>query len=345
LLRTEAFRFIIVRYDHYSQVTKLKEDLEKKFPDRPIFSVDARWVDYRTLVDQYYELNRGFYFIENFEVILENPEIYTGFNQRRDKLAMYPNALIVLISSASGELYAGKIMEKMPDLWSFRSLLLDLKSENSALAPTENRDQEFLLVKAEQAASTLGGLTGKDKEKELNRLLERIAKTPETEFGFLITAYEQIAQLYEDLFVFEEAIAYYLKSEKILNEAEDKSKLAAIYNNLASIYDKKDDYDNALEYYLKEEKICLEEGDIAGLAATYYNMGTVLQSRGDWKQGDQLLILAGFIVHKHGMKDILQGIGLALERLMKRYGEQEFIAIGQRIYEERALKGGRKIDE
>ena len=137
LLRTEAFRFIIVRYNHYSLVTRLKEDLLQHFPERPQNTIDARKVDYRLLVNSYYKAKKGFFFVENFEEILNNPEIYSGLNQRRDKLALFPIALVVFISSSTDELFARKIMEKMPDLWSFRSLLLDLKTEDVQVTPTD----------------------------------------------------------------------------------------------------------------------------------------------------------------------------------------------------------------
>ena len=137
LLRTEAFRFIIIRYNHYSLVKQLKKDLLQHFPERLQNTVDARQTDYRSLVDNYYKSAKGFFFIENFDEILSNSEIYSGLNQRRDKLALFPIALIVFLPVSTEELFARKIMEKMPDLWSFRSLMLDLKMEDIEVTPTE----------------------------------------------------------------------------------------------------------------------------------------------------------------------------------------------------------------
>jgi hypothetical protein len=137
LLRTEAFRFIIVRYNHYSLVNRLKDDLLLHFPERPQNTINARNTDYRSLVDSYYKAENGFFFVENFDEVLSNPEIYSGLNQRRDKLALYPIALIVFISSSTDELFARQIMEKMPDLWSFRSLILDLKTHDVQVTPTD----------------------------------------------------------------------------------------------------------------------------------------------------------------------------------------------------------------
>jgi hypothetical protein len=142
LLQTEAFRFIIVRYNHYSLVNKMKDELLKRFPDRPQNTIDGSKTDYRSLVDSYYKAARGFFFIENFKEILASPEIYSGLNQRRDKLATYPIALIVFISSSTDELFARQIMENMPDLWSFRSLLMDLKVEDIKLSPPKKWHQK-----------------------------------------------------------------------------------------------------------------------------------------------------------------------------------------------------------
>lgn len=137
LLRTEAFRFIIIRYNHYSLINQLKEDLLRLFPGRSGFTVDGRDTNYRSLVDSFYKAARGFFFIENFDEVLAKPEIYSGLNQRRDKLAQYPIALIVFIYTSTDELFARHIMEKMPDLWSFRSLLLDLKVADIQVTPAE----------------------------------------------------------------------------------------------------------------------------------------------------------------------------------------------------------------
>jgi len=197
LLRTEAFRFIIVRYNHYSLVNQLKDDLSRLFPDRPQNTVDGRSTNYRLLVDSYYKIARGFFFIENFDEILANPEIYSGLNQRRDKLALYPIALIVFISSSTEELFARQIMEKMPDLWSFRSLLLDLTVDVAQLIQSENGNQYVASEPLDSLTSTLGGNNPEEKEKELNRLLKRVEEISENELNLLRVTYAQIAGLYE----------------------------------------------------------------------------------------------------------------------------------------------------
>jgi tetratricopeptide (TPR) repeat protein len=458
LLRTEAFRFIVARYDHYSLVTKLKADLSEQFPDRPVLTVDATRIDYRTLVDRYYELGSGFYFIENFEAVLENPEIYSGLNQRRDKLAKYPIALFGLISTTPDEQFARRVMEKMPDLWSFRSLLLDLKMAAPDHTTEEIRSKGLISKQDIKSTGTLGGSSIPEKKKELKRLLKRAASATSRDDSFLRTVYAQIARLYEDLFLYDKAIEYHQKIEKICQESDDKAGLAETYNNIGIIYRKKGEWDRALEYYLKSEKfrievgnkaglaasynnigliysikgewdkaleyylksekicieigyneglatsynnigliysnkgewdkaleyyfksekvsieigdkatlattysniggiygnkgewdkaleyylksekISIEVGDKAGLATTWFNLGTVLQQKGDHTRGDQFIILAGFIAINLGMKYDLQQMAWALEPLLKKLGEKQFMETGERLYAERVLQ-------
>ena len=272
LLRTEAFRFIIVRYNHYSLVTRLKEDLFQHFPERPQNTVDARNSDYRLLVDTYYKAEKGFFFVENFDEVLSNPEIYSGLNQRRDKLALYPIALIVFISSSTEELFARQIMEKMPDLWSFRSLLLDL---NQQIRQPLN---QYLSVDSPPERNSL-----ERKEKELSRLLNRITLVPKTEINFQKNAFEQIARLLVDLWRFDEALEYYLKLVMILIEIDDTISLGRIYNDIGLVYTYKKDFHKSLEYYHKSEDVRIKDGNEIALGTTYNNIGGVYSEKGEWE--------------------------------------------------------------
>lgn len=302
LLRTEAFRFIIVRYNHYSLVTRLKEDLLQCFPERPQNAIDARNADYRLLVDSYYKAERGFFFVENFDEILANSEIYSGLNQRRDKLAMYPIALIVFLSSSTNELYARQIMGKMPDLWSFRSLMLDLKIEDIQVTPIvewrQNLDIEQLdpYMQVAQTESDYKGikdrqsenvdyiLVGKTaKEKELDSLIARVNSVANNEINLQRSAYEQIAKLFVDLWRFDEAIEYYLKLERIKIELKDQVGLGTVYNDIGFIYSQKRDFKKSLEYYKKSEEIRSKEGNETALGTTYNNIGGVYSEIGDWE--------------------------------------------------------------
>ena len=207
LLRTEAFRFVIVRFNHYSFLRQLESDLQSRFPDRPFLKADAAASDYRSILDAYFSINRGFFFLENFDDVLkedrdslqrETPQmaannerrrqITAGLNLRRDKLAQSPIALFVFVPATTGELYAKTIMEKMPDLWSFRSLMLDLEKE-VATAVSDITPEKYI-PKAE--------IVNTD-DTELRRLISLLDNTPETELAYRLTLYPQIVNAANDL--------------------------------------------------------------------------------------------------------------------------------------------------
>ncbi len=313
LLRTEAFRFIIVRYNHYSLVTRLKEDLSQYFPERSQNAIDARNANYRKLVDSYYKAESGFFFVENFDAVLANPEIYSGLNQRRDKLAMYPIALIVFISSSSDELFARQIMEKMPDLWSFRSLLLDLKVEISKKKRNAELNQLQLFEPAPAYHSSSRGRSSA-KEKELNRLLKRVKKIAKNELGLQKALYEQIAKLYHDLYKHDEAIEYYYKLEQIAIETNDKLSLGNLYNKIGEIYDNKGEWDKAMTFLNKSLVIYAEEGDKLGLANVYSNIGLIHDNKGEWEKALEYLLKSveyfSELDDKEGLAILYSNIGL-----------------------------------
>ena len=195
LLRTEAFRFILVRYNHYSLVERLKADIHSQLPERPTGSADAAKSSYRELVDSYYQTKHGIFFIDNFEKVLTNPELSTGLNLRRDKLARYPIAMICFIAPGAPELFIREIMEKMPDLWSFNSLVLDLKQD----IKVQRADGTMKADGGNIAISSLGGRNVEVKLKELQRLQELVANTPATDIALVENLYGQIHILQRDL--------------------------------------------------------------------------------------------------------------------------------------------------
>ena len=203
LLRTSAFRFIIVRYNHYSLLQQLKQDLQQRFPERPFLAIDTKQTNYQQLTQAYYQLGSGFLLLEHFDDALKqqaNPEnrsdiaennqrrrdLCAGLNLRRDKLAQYPLALFVCMPATGDQLYGKLIMEQMPDLWSFRSYMLDMQRILPAIGITK-------AIETSQLPPEPITPTSEDAN-ELNRLQRLIANTSLEEIDYLRTLYPQLAQ-------------------------------------------------------------------------------------------------------------------------------------------------------
>ena len=301
LLRTEAFRFIIIQYNHHSIVKRIKDDLSGHFPDRPMYNVDGREIGYRSLVDNYYKLSRGFFLIENFEEILANPEIYAGLNQRRDKLALYPIALIVFISVGTQKLFAREIMKKMPDLWSYRSLILDLKIDNSQFTLSGNEEYNLELEHLDSFLSNQPIVSSKkvQKKKSNNKILDqknilirdkedqKLQKEPPRSTIQL----NETKKLNTPIIKFGENTTLEKKHE--LNRlllrvnsvsSTEKKYLRIAYEQIASLLVDLWQLDDAIVHYFKLEKIELELGDFEGLGTTYNNIGLIYTQKGEFKK-------------------------------------------------------------
>lgn len=224
LLHTPAFRFVLVYFNHYSLRQRLKEDLQYRFPEWPVAEADATKVSYRELADTFYDLEKGLFFIDNFEGVLAEPEKYTGLNLRRDKLAQYPIALICFISPGAQTLVARDIMEKMPDLWSFRSEMLDLKME---IIVDRQLNTERDGLRNTVQTSSLGGYDFTEKKTELQRLQKQVVKTTPEESSLIEMLLLQIKDIQTDIGLYVEAIE---TVDILLKEyKQDKEAIAVLY--------------------------------------------------------------------------------------------------------------------
>ncbi|WP_052700713.1 tetratricopeptide repeat protein [Methylocucumis oryzae] len=296
LLRTEAFRFIIVRYRHFSSVQRLQADLRQRFPDRPITTIDAALpaFDYRAFSQRYFTQTRGFFFIEHFDDVLKEQRdslgqetremaqhnerrrnITAGLNLRRDRLAQHPIALFVFIAGSAGELYAKTIMEKMPDLWSFRSLLMDLTyfPELSIDATAEALPMQSIKLSAINAEAE------PQSNEELARLLRNLQETPDTETAYRLTLYPQIAERQTDLGLYHAALATLdeWQQQAGQNQALILIKKADLLTTLGELQTGLTLHQQALNLYR-------QENDLANISLCYERIGSIYIELGDLAQ-------------------------------------------------------------
>ena len=341
LLKTEAFRFVIVRYNHYSLIKQLEQDLKRLFPTRSLQKIDAKKANYAQISKAYFAENDGFFFLENFgttlkeerdslgketsEMLTENERrrhITAGLNLRRDRLAKQPTALFVFIPATTDELYAKAIMEKMPDLWSFRSYLLDLEKEIESNFDTINdsKPNETILDTKPQKRSA-----------EFDRLLVLLAKTPQTEVAYRLTLYPQIVA---------EAIntGQYTQALETLDEWEMKvsnDEKGEIWVQKGDVYQTTGKLDKAMNWYDRAKKL-FEEGYATnpaserlknGLAISYERLGSIYQAQGNFEQALQYFkerAKLGEELHKSNpaSESLKNGLAISYEKLGSIYQAQ-----------------------
>lgn len=298
LLRTESFRFVIITYNHYSLVTRLKKEITSLFPDRNTATTNAEKVDFSQLFRTYKDLESGILFVDNFEDIIklrtdslgeETPEIAkdnarrrgitAGLNLRRDKLSKYPIALIVFISSATQELYMRTLMERMPDLWSFRSLVLELELEKEVgvAAAREVVTQLPLENIVESPTETA--------EAEIRRLEKLLQDIPLEEVAYRSTVYRQLTDRLSEVGYYDRAIIYL---EEWLEVADEEDK-GTIFYKIGRTSQMKGDLHKALSSFEKfhdfhEKRLLINEKSPFyknSMAVSYERLGDIYRKLGD----------------------------------------------------------------
>jgi tetratricopeptide (TPR) repeat protein len=229
LLKQEGFQFVVVFINHGRIIQLLQDDIAARFSDQPLQVLDAANLDYETFMGEYRRFEKGILLLENFEQVLsrfyrvqekeigekESEEkrkkgLLAGMNLRRDLLMESPITLILTVGPYGVVKKARPLMDAMPDLWSVRSLVLDLKVKVGAgefedwVATRHAR----IFEPSGETISTLGGGTEQGKLAEITRLEEAFRQLEGASATRQLTILEQLIQLYRDVSQPEKVQAY-----------------------------------------------------------------------------------------------------------------------------------------
>lgn len=325
-IRSKRFYFILVQYNHKSAVQLVKDRIAAAYPDRPTLTITTEDSTYRQLMDSIYGLPEGIAYIEDFDNLLKKPELYRGFNMRRDKISTQPIALIGFM--LKGKANITRAMENIADMWSMRSLIAEID------VPVPEQNFQFITPEFRKI-STLGGANMEDKEVELERLKKRLERLPDNNTNLLnyLNTYKQIlilcddigdyetgleyskqllelaqnkgfeksnphilADIYERIMTFnrylgnyKSAILYSEKLNKIINIEKTLPYTSTHYNNMALLYERHGDYERAKNFYQLALDNTLEENDINGFTATSSNLANLYGELGNYTGASELL--------------------------------------------------------
>ncbi len=335
LLSTPAFRFIIVCYNHYDLLRRLEQDLRQRFPERPFLKLDTAKSTYPQISEALQSMDSGFFWLENFDDALKEERnslgketeemarrnenrrhITAGLNLRRDRWAKSPIALFVFVPMTSNELFARSIMEKMPDLWSFRSLILELRQARSAatVAQTDRRETT-------PSFSTLGGSTEAEKTNELHRLLGQLEQTPLGETDYLLTLYPQIVELQTELGHYNQALSTLSDWERIAPE----STLATIYEKRGELFNDSGDVAGALTAFQQALEGYEQAGDKENEAWMQIRIGDTYEALGNLDKAIKHFTTALRVSETESDNPVFRNLqGLANERM-----GDSWMALGQ----------------
>jgi tetratricopeptide (TPR) repeat protein len=280
VLNTDRFRFIFIFYPHINLREDVKNYICENFTSSNQITLNLKDNTYQNIAPILYENDKSFIFIDNFFDVLDNADLYNGFNQRRDKIASKNINLICFVNSNFKEKFFQTSIEYIPDLFEFKNAIFEIE--------TPNNDENKLVLKevSSSSYSSLGGLTVQSKKEELKRLLVKLEniKIDEQKLNLLF----QIAIIYRDMGELKNALEYQGKSLKLTEEilGEKHPDLGLNYNNISTIYQSMGDLENALKY--QEKALTLAE-EILGekypnLASSYNNIAVIYRDMGELKK-------------------------------------------------------------
>jgi len=274
VLNPLRFRFIIILYPNTNMIDEIKEHISSIYPQSSQTSLDLKDKSYQNVAPELYKNNEGFVYINDFDEILNNADLYNGFNQRRDKIASFNINLICFISLYQKEELFTKAINVIPDLWEFKNTVLELEKD-------DNTDKlSNITINESSSYSSIGGITTQDKKIELNKLLQRLKTTNNDELK--LNLFNQIATIYRDIGELKNSL-HYLKKELNIHKRKNinNTDTATIYNNISILYTNMDDLENALKFQYKSLR--LKGDNHPDLGTGYNNLSLIYQNKGDLK--------------------------------------------------------------
>ena len=247
VLNPKRFRFVVILYEHSSDIEKIKEYIVNEYDNTTQTALDTKNMSY-VEISKYLYTSNTFNYIDDFSTLLEKRELYSAFNQRRDKISQYAMNLIVFYPKKLSDKLFQTASVVIPDLWEFRSAVLTLESTRDEIKDIELK--EFGLQ------YEYNGMNQKEKEIEIARLEKRLEdkKTKDYERVNLLN---NLASLYEYIGEYQKAEPLYLKSLEIREDVlgDNHPDTATSYNNLAIFYYNIGKFDNAYKNMQKAIEI------------------------------------------------------------------------------------------
>ena len=248
------------------------------YPDRKILSLFVYKNSYRWLMDQITELGQGIIFINDFEQLIQNPDIAVPFNQRRDKLAAMPVSLVCLAEVGA----MPKVTKAIPDLWSFRNLVLTFRY----MTPLQ---KEKLLNREQITAVFIDENTKKEKLELINQLNGKLNALKDDLYDYPLKSrlLHVLAGLYADIQFFDQAIETEEKNLALAGQfnSSDDAEVARINYNIGNYYFQKADYaasktffEQAINFADKTKENLLLADGFDGLELSYRELGNYEKS-------------------------------------------------------------------
>lgn len=283
VLKRERFLFVIIGQNHRDVFTHIKTWLEERFSHQKISTIEIYGNDYRSFMDKIKNQDDAWILIPDFERLFEKgyEAFCTALNQRRDFFARNNKVLICFLFEENLKF----VPEKIPDLWSLRTIELLFKHNISAIDPT-------VWDESIPESSTLGGFSYRKKQFEIKNLQNQLKQIDPQNNGIKKLLYDQLITLLFDISDYIKAKTYLLESLKLNKQTDDMLGEIKDLNRLARIFFIWGERIMSLEYLYKALQVAQNIADSTEQSKILNNIGQLYAGWGELNEANKYFELS-----------------------------------------------------
>ncbi|MCU0427138.1 MAG: tetratricopeptide repeat protein [Candidatus Kapabacteria bacterium] len=290
-LRHKAFRLIIIEYNNTAIYQEIAAFLRTTYPERPQREIRFIGNDYRSIMDSLNAAQEAFVLIPDFDRIFDanNAALCVSFNQRRDYFA---NRNMVLLCFMAPE-NVMHFPEKLPDLWSLRSLEFSFFQEPSQISDSTALDLESTIDSANIIVTSFNSDYQEEKERELASLLSQLEQSDEKNFTLHYYLTKQISNIYLKLNRSEKALENAERSLVLARQLQDSQHIIDSLFLEGIIYAEQNDFVHGIARYNEALSIARELAQsnqnafLPQIAMTLNNLGMLYKDTHQFIKAEQ----------------------------------------------------------
>ncbi len=279
-LRNERFRFIIIQHEQHTIRKDIERILLASFPRRNMMTFRMDEIQPKDFFKTIFDESEGIFLLDNFDKLLQNQEFTFSFNQRRDRFSRHPIQFIAFLPLEKE--YILDLSRKMPDMWSLRNLVLQLKIP---------RDKNIITETRRIVTAPIGKHLQHERRRELDAIEKRIEHIKKENPSLTMNLFAQAIDLAKESGEYEQGLSL---SDQYLSYAKehisnDSLEYADILRNKASFLSNLGQYKQSKKILEKILKLAVSLNNENSIARFQNDLALVLQALGDYEGAKELL--------------------------------------------------------
>ena len=279
LLKKRSFHLIFAQFFHYTSIRELLDRITQMHPALHVEGIDLDKADVPLLRDFLKQAEAiDVVLFHNFGALLreDKQELRIYLNQRRDALAAHTTTYIAFVDGAEN---MKKASQMMPDLWSFRSLVMELP------LPAMGADSRMNLTRPMSEDHQASMAVSEAEMERLEKRLHELLGVPEGQ-DLAQDYLKQLLGTYRNMPDPRQQIRKLERLQRIIDDSQANESAWHrwdLLNAFGQAYNQQGEYDKAIMRFEQAIDIGVKElgEDHPNIASSLNNLGFAWESKGE----------------------------------------------------------------